>query len=131
MDEKKDYEVGYGRPPESTRFKKGESGNRRGRPKGARGLKTDLKAELNEKVTITENAKSRKLTKQRIVVKQLMKKAASGDIRAISKLIDIASIFLGVEDEPGKGPVALSAADDAILKGFLARNSAEGFEDGR
>ena len=28
-----DYDIGYGKPPEDTRFKKGQSGNPRGRPK--------------------------------------------------------------------------------------------------
>ena len=31
-----DYEVGYGKPPVHSRFKPGESGNPRGRPKGAK-----------------------------------------------------------------------------------------------
>lgn len=34
-----DYEVGYGKPPQSGQFKKGQSGNRKGRPP-----KTDLDA---------------------------------------------------------------------------------------
>ena len=33
MDDKRDYEVGYGRPPKASQFKKGKSGNPRGRPK--------------------------------------------------------------------------------------------------
>lgn len=32
--DKKDYEVGYGKPPKDTRFKAGQSGNPKGRPKG-------------------------------------------------------------------------------------------------
>nr|WP_306262013.1 DUF5681 domain-containing protein [Pararhizobium sp. IMCC21322] len=31
-----DYEVGYAKPPQSSRFKPGMSGNPKGRPKGAR-----------------------------------------------------------------------------------------------
>jgi len=38
--------VGYGNPPKESRFKKGQSGNRRGRPKGSKNLKTDLTEEL-------------------------------------------------------------------------------------
>ena len=30
-----DYEVGYGRPPKSGQFKKGQSGNPKGRPRNA------------------------------------------------------------------------------------------------
>ncbi len=32
----RDYEVGYGKPPSRTRFRSGQSGNPRGRPKGTK-----------------------------------------------------------------------------------------------
>jgi Family of unknown function (DUF5681) len=32
------YKVGYGKPPKTTRFKKGKSGNPGGRPKGSLNL---------------------------------------------------------------------------------------------
>src|SRR4051812_111432 len=44
------YAVGYGRPPVQTRFRPGQSGNRRGRPKGARNLASELQAVLAETV---------------------------------------------------------------------------------
>ena len=76
----KDYKVGYGKPPQRTRFRKGQSGNPRGRPKGARGLKADLRAELSEKVKVTEHGRTRHLTKQQVIVKTLAAKAIRGDI---------------------------------------------------
>src|SRR5207237_8691001 len=46
--------VGYGRPPSPSRFKPGQSGNPRGRPKGQRNLLSDLRDELAEKIRIRE-----------------------------------------------------------------------------
>ena len=50
-DNKSDYAVGYGKPPRQTRFRKGQSGNPRGRSPGAKNLKTLLNDALNEPVT--------------------------------------------------------------------------------
>ena len=55
-----DYEVGYGKPPRNAGFKKGQSGNPRGRPPGSENLTTLLNEALNEPVTITENGQRRK-----------------------------------------------------------------------
>ena len=46
------YTIGYGKPPEHSRFQKGQSGNKKGRPKGARNLKTETIEELSETVTV-------------------------------------------------------------------------------
>jgi len=58
------YEVGFGRPPKRTRWKKGQSGNR-GRRKVRRAATT---AEIIDKlllspIDITENGKPRRVTK--------------------------------------------------------------------
>src|SRR5215203_1231550 len=41
---------GYGRPPGSTRFKRGQSGNPRGRPKGSKSLDQVLRQALDRRV---------------------------------------------------------------------------------
>jgi hypothetical protein len=82
-----DKKVGYRKPPEATRFKKGRSGNPRGRPKGSLNLATDLTAELGERITIREDGKPRRVTKQRALIKSLLAKALQGDPRAAGTLL--------------------------------------------
>jgi len=43
-----EYEVGFCKPPKEHQYSKGTSGNLKGRPKGAKNLKTDLLEELGE-----------------------------------------------------------------------------------
>jgi hypothetical protein len=77
-----DYKVGYGRPPKSGQFRRGKTGNPGGRPKGSLKLATDLAAELNEQITVREDGRARRVSKQRALIKSLMAKALQGDVRA-------------------------------------------------
>lgn len=89
---------GYGLPPKHGQFKKGQSGNPRGRPKGATSFKADLAAELQEKLALTENGKERKITKQRAFIKTLTAAAIKKDIRAVNALLACMKYF-GVGEE--------------------------------
>jgi len=86
---KKDYEVGYGRPPKETRFKKGRSGNPKGRPRGALNLDILLERELSETLSVTERGRKRQVTKREALIKTLIAKALGGDIRALSLLLEM------------------------------------------
>ena len=83
----REYAANYRKPPLHTRFKKGQSGNPRGRP--AKNLPALLAAALNEKVTVTENGKRRQVTKREAVIAQLVNKSASAELRATKMLIDM------------------------------------------
>lgn len=111
-----DYEVGYKKPPKHTQFQPGQSGNPKGRPKGVKNLATDLSEELEQPIVVTEGGKSIKTTKQRAMVKTLMAKALSGDVRAIDLLFRRIFDFDKVLDQPSGD--ALSAEDQAILESF-------------
>lgn len=81
-----DYEVGYKKPPRTTQFQKGQSGNPKGRPKGSLSLVAALERTLREKVVVRENGRSYTLSKLEVALKQLSNKAAAGDLAALRLL---------------------------------------------
>ena len=83
-----DYQVGYGNPAHHTWFKKGQSGNPTGRPRGSKNLTTLLEKELKQRVVVTENGRRRSITKQEAMVKHLVNKAISGDRQLMQLLLD-------------------------------------------
>lgn len=85
------YEVGYGKPPKATRFKPGQSGNPRGRPKGAKNRKPALHEERMKDIILEEAYRTIKVRdggKQvsipiaQAVVRSLAVNAAKGQHRA-------------------------------------------------
>jgi hypothetical protein len=83
-------QVGYGNPPEATRFHKGRSGNPKGRPKGSLNVATILAKTLREKVVIIENGRRKTVTKLEAAIKQLVNKAASGEPGALRQMVVLA-----------------------------------------
>jgi hypothetical protein len=79
--------VGYGRPPRHTRFQPGQSGNPRGRPRKSRNINDLITKELDTCVTITEDGKTKRITKREAIPKRLVNLAVSGDQKAIDFLI--------------------------------------------
>ncbi|HLM82210.1 MAG TPA: DUF5681 domain-containing protein [Terriglobales bacterium] len=92
-----DYEVGYGKPPKVSQFKKGESGNPRGRAKHTRNLKTDLTRILGQKISVREGDRKFKVSGQEGVLMSLMAKSLKGDTKAITTLINLAVRIFGTE----------------------------------
>ena len=116
----KDFSIGYKKPPRSTQFQPGQSGNPAGRPKGIKNLATDLKEELEEKITITENGTLLEITKQRAMFKTLMAKALKGDSRASSVLIGLA-ISMEQADSSQHTVHVFPEEDLAIIENLKAR----------
>jgi hypothetical protein len=77
------YEVGYGKPPKDTQFKKGSSGNPKGRPKKALDFDHALLRESRVYVTLNENGRRHRITKHELLIKQLIHKAVSGNVPAL------------------------------------------------
>lgn len=112
-------ESGYGRPPKHSQFKKGRSGNPQGRPKGASSFKADLAAELQEKLSLTENGKERKVTKQRAFIKTLTAAAIKKDIRAVNALLACMRYFgVGAEEQAVEN---VDVEDLDLLENYLVQ----------
>ena len=115
------YQVGYGKPPAQTRFKKGQSGNPNGRPKGTLNLATVITKTLREKVVINENGQRKIVTKLEAAVKQLVNKAASGDLpafRQLSGLVQMAEQWSGQAAAP---TAVLSEVDQKVMLAIVRR----------
>jgi hypothetical protein len=86
-EEDKDYEVGYGKPPKHTRFKKGKSGNSKGRPKGRKNTDRILRSLMDKKVSVRENGTTRELPLSEALVLRLFEKALNGNMSDQLKLL--------------------------------------------
>jgi hypothetical protein len=118
-DRDKTYDVGFGKPPEPSQFRKGSSGNPKGRPKGRRNLATVLERALQEKIVINENGVRRTITKLEAAVKQLVNQAASGDLRAMRQLSALAG---SAEEKRIDSPTEqLDEDDQKVMEGVLKR----------
>lgn len=113
-----DYEVGFGKPPKETQFKKGQSGNPRGRPKGSPNLATTLRRALTEKVRVAENGRQRTVTKVEAALTQLVNRAAQGELQYIRTLLTVMNaVESSLASDTGKSAADLT--DPAILASLI------------
>jgi hypothetical protein len=101
-----------------SRFEPGKSGNPKGRRKGVRNFKTDLKAILKIPIKVTRDGKPRKISTQEAMLLRLREKALSGVTRELLQLILLAQSY---NDEELPEVRSLPASDEAILQIFKAR----------
>jgi Family of unknown function (DUF5681) len=80
--------IGRGNPPKHTQWREGTTGNPRGRPKGAKNLRTYIMEAARDHVTATVGGRTRKLSKLQATAMQLATKAAGGDQAAMGKFLD-------------------------------------------
>jgi len=120
-EKRRDYEVGYRNPPHHTQFKKGQSGNPRGRPCGSKNLKTLVNEVLNELLTITENGRRRKITKREAIVRQVVDCSATPDLRAVRIVFDLLRDIEGKSEPASHEPSAFTAADEEVIEQLKAR----------
>lgn len=130
------YEVGYGRPPRDRRFKPGQSGNPRGRPKKSSSLLELFACELKRRRTIVEDGQRLRVQTDIILIKRIIDLALKGDMRAlrmtmalIEQVREIASANVN-RDVFDMSPEE-AAADYARLRDTIGRETAARFNEAR
>ena len=119
-DQQRDDQVGYRKPPRHSRFKKGQSGNPKGRPGGAKNLSTLLSEALNELVIVAENGGRRKISKRQAIIKQLVNQSAKGDWRATKLLLEF-QLDIEQRSEPQSSESSFGSADDKVIEQLMTR----------
>lgn len=83
------YEVGFGKPPKATRFKKGQSGNPAGKRKAARSAVRELERFLDTPIMVNENGRRTQMRPMDIVRKKVFQLATQGSVPAIKIMIEM------------------------------------------
>src|SRR5260370_39277186 len=110
--------IGYKHPPQAHQFRRGQSGNPNGRPKGARNFKSELREELNELIRVRDGDREIEVSKQRALIKRLLASAIEGNERAAATLLGICvrAFADADDDDAAEGP-----EDRAIVEAFTNR----------
>ena len=115
-----DYLVGNCRPPKAHQFRPGQSGNPRGRPKGARSIGAILKSIMAKRVWVTENGRRHTVSRLELICLRLVSDASRGEARATKQLLEFIDRY-GDRSESVARSEEISAEDREILADYLRR----------
>jgi len=127
---RRDYEVGYAKPPLHTRFQKGQSGNPKGRPRGCKNLSSLLNEVLNGWVIVVENGRRKRITKREAIITQLVNKSAAADLKATQIVLALLQEVEAQADDAVE-QAALTEADHQIIERIRERLRTENGGDRR
>ena len=119
-----DYEIGYGKPPRHSQFKKGVCANPRGRPRRRESQIGDVvRSFLSAETEYREKGRTRKTSRLELVIKRHVTAALNGDVGSAAMLLKMRAHGMKFGDA---GPLIITLVNPP---GLVARRRAE--EDGR
>jgi hypothetical protein len=113
-----DNRVGYRRPPKHTRFQPGQSGNLGGRPVGVKSLSDIVRKIVGQKITVTENGRTRRIPRLEAILLRAASEASRGDVASLRLLLQLAERY-GESAQTGAEREAMAAEDVTILRRYL------------
>ncbi len=120
-----EYEVGYGKPPRHTRFKKGCSGHPEGRPKGAPNVRSAIRRAAHEKVKVHIGGLTLTMPSIEAMAYKLVQKALGGDIKAVKAVIELGGLDQSFAEAAAQGAATMASEDLALLRRALDRGSGQ------
>jgi hypothetical protein len=127
------YAVGYGKPPHHTRFQPGRSGNPKGRPKSAKGLKTMVRETMTKRVDVRTAGGATKMSRMEAVLHKTVELAMKGNARALAEIFKLYANAVPEEEKSSQIDEAmaedLTETDVATLeelRRFFADTEGEG-----
>jgi hypothetical protein len=120
MTDEDDHIARYQRPPRKGRFKPGQSGNVRGRPRGSKNIRTYVNEHLNKMIPIIEGGKTRKVSRAEAIAIQLVNQAAKGEPKGLAAVMSFTREFDAAVSDLRPNVLARTA-DTAVLEDIVAR----------
>lgn len=98
---KKDYEIGYKKPPKHSRFRPGQSANAKGRPKRKQ---LSFEQQIDEvrygSVCYSEKGARKQASRARLSITRLFRSALQGNISAASEILKLRRHALSTDSGP-------------------------------
>jgi hypothetical protein len=111
--------VGRGRPPKHARFKKGQSGNPSGRPKGSTNYTSRWKKQLSKTVVVRRGEKLEHVRSDELIIERTIDNAIRGNPKATDMTMKMAE---RLDEEAATRTVeATSAEDEMLIREFARR----------
>ena len=118
---KGNYEVGRGKPPKATQFKRGDGRKRTGRPKGSKNIATLVLEASHAEIEVTLDGKKRKISKAQAAAIHLANAGATGNAKLLLKFIDLIAEIEARAEAARPSDYPFSDADIRVIREIYKR----------